>query len=236
MVSRPDGQRLERAEARAGGGAGAAGLAAAAHRGGRRASAARRRARTCRRRGSRAAAGRWGRRRPAGQNRPMQSRPTDPAPTAAAMAAAPGRSPAGERLRAVPRVDREAVARGRDAVAIWQDLVDDHGFAARYASVQALRARAAGRARDAQPRRASRDRDRAGRGGAGRLRRHGADGARPRDGEVPPHAALRADARLQPQVGAAARLALEQRGLGAPARDAPSAASAARPARWSSTT
>ena len=30
----------------------------------------------------------------------------------------------------------EAVARGRNAMAIWQDLVDDHGFAARYASVR----------------------------------------------------------------------------------------------------
>ena len=30
----------------------------------------------------------------------------------------------------------EAVGRGRNAVAIWQDLVDDHGFAARYSSVR----------------------------------------------------------------------------------------------------
>ncbi|MGH9421975.1 MAG: IS21-like element ISGau7 family transposase, partial [Thermoanaerobaculia bacterium] len=30
----------------------------------------------------------------------------------------------------------EAVGRGRNAVAIWQDLVDDHGFTARYASVR----------------------------------------------------------------------------------------------------
>src|SRR5439155_20198433 len=30
----------------------------------------------------------------------------------------------------------EALARGRNAVAIWQDLVDDHGFPARYASVR----------------------------------------------------------------------------------------------------
>jgi transposase len=30
----------------------------------------------------------------------------------------------------------EALSRGRNAVAIWQDLVDDHGFAARYASVR----------------------------------------------------------------------------------------------------
>jgi len=30
----------------------------------------------------------------------------------------------------------EALDRGRNAMAIWQDLVDDHGFAARYASVR----------------------------------------------------------------------------------------------------
>jgi transposase len=30
----------------------------------------------------------------------------------------------------------EALARGRNAMAIWQDLVDDHGFTARYASVR----------------------------------------------------------------------------------------------------
>src|SRR6266851_5010860 len=30
----------------------------------------------------------------------------------------------------------EALSRGRNAVAIWQDLVDDHGFSARYASVR----------------------------------------------------------------------------------------------------
>jgi hypothetical protein len=29
----------------------------------------------------------------------------------------------------------DALARGRNAVAIWQDLVDGHGFQARYASV-----------------------------------------------------------------------------------------------------
>ena len=30
----------------------------------------------------------------------------------------------------------DALGRGRNAVAIWQDLVDDHGFTARYASVR----------------------------------------------------------------------------------------------------
>jgi hypothetical protein len=30
----------------------------------------------------------------------------------------------------------EALRRGRNAMAVWQDLVDDHGFTARYASVR----------------------------------------------------------------------------------------------------
>ena len=30
----------------------------------------------------------------------------------------------------------DALSRGRNAVAIWQDLIDDHGFTARYASVR----------------------------------------------------------------------------------------------------
>jgi hypothetical protein len=29
-----------------------------------------------------------------------------------------------------------ALARGRNAMAIWQDLIDDHGFPGRYASVR----------------------------------------------------------------------------------------------------
>jgi hypothetical protein len=47
----------------------------------------------------------------------------------------------------------EALGRGRNAMAIWQDLVDDHGFAARYASVRRSSQRCAA------PRRPSRGRD-----------------------------------------------------------------------------
>ena len=50
--------------------------------------------------------------------------------------AAPGTGPERERMRAVPRDHRGGLARGRNAVAIWQDLVDDHGFQARYGSVR----------------------------------------------------------------------------------------------------
>ena len=84
-------------------------------------------------------------------------------------------------------------------MAIYQDLVDGHGFTARLRQREALRAPPASRERAGG---AGRDPDRAGRGGAGRLRRR-ADGARSRDRQVPPHPAVRADARLQPQVGAA---------------------------------
>ena len=57
------------------------------------------------------------------------------------------------------------------------------------------------------------DRDRARRRGPGRLRRW-PDGAPSRDREVPPHAALRPDARPQPQGGAPAHLEVELADLG----------------------
>src|SRR6476469_2502859 len=48
----------------------------------------------------------------------------------------PGRAPSASACE--PHRERiiEALARGRNAMAIWQDLVDDHGFTARYASVR----------------------------------------------------------------------------------------------------
>jgi transposase len=49
---------------------------------------------------------------------------------------APGRAPAASACEPYRELIVEAVARGRNAMAIWQDLVDDHGFAARYASVR----------------------------------------------------------------------------------------------------
>ena len=138
-----------------------------------------------------------------------------------------------ERVRAVPRADRaRRSARGRNAMAIWQDLVDDHGFAARYASVRRF------------------VRDAARRDAAGGARRHH-DRARRRgqvdygegpmvrdrdDGQVPPHAALRPDARLQPQVGAAARRGDRARRSGPSCTSARFAGSAARRASSSSTT
>jgi transposase len=39
-------------------------------------------------------------------------------------------------VRAVSQLIEAALSRGRDAMAIWRDLVDDHGFPAQYASVR----------------------------------------------------------------------------------------------------
>ena len=48
----------------------------------------------------------------------------------------PGRAPTASACEPYRDVIVEAVGRGRNAMAIWQDLVDDHGFSARYASVR----------------------------------------------------------------------------------------------------
>jgi transposase len=48
----------------------------------------------------------------------------------------PGRAPSASACEPYRELIVEAVGRGRHAMAIWQDLVDDHGFPARYASVR----------------------------------------------------------------------------------------------------
>jgi transposase len=48
----------------------------------------------------------------------------------------PGRAPSASACEPYREIIADALARGRNAVAIWQDLVDDHGFPARYASVR----------------------------------------------------------------------------------------------------
>ena len=48
----------------------------------------------------------------------------------------PGRAPSASACEPFRDVIVDALSRGRNAVAIWQDLVDDHGFQARYASVK----------------------------------------------------------------------------------------------------
>jgi transposase len=49
---------------------------------------------------------------------------------------APTRAPSASACEIYREVITEALGRGRNAMAIWQDLVDDHGFTARYASVR----------------------------------------------------------------------------------------------------
>ena len=56
---------------------------------------------------------------------------TDLAPVAR-----PGRAPSASACEPYRELIVEALSRGRNAMAIWQDLVDAHGFIARYASVR----------------------------------------------------------------------------------------------------
>ena len=63
----------------------------------------------------------------------------------------PGRAPSASACEPYRELITEALRRGCNAMAIWQDLVDDHGFTARYASVrrfvQTLRGTASSEAR-----------------------------------------------------------------------------------------
>jgi transposase len=53
-----------------------------------------------------------------------------------AAAPRPGRAPSASACEPYRELIGDAVRLGRNAMAIWQDLVDDHGFTARYASVR----------------------------------------------------------------------------------------------------
>jgi hypothetical protein len=48
----------------------------------------------------------------------------------------PGRAPSASACEPYRDLIADALARDRNAMAIWQDLVDDHSFRARYASVR----------------------------------------------------------------------------------------------------
>jgi transposase len=56
--------------------------------------------------------------------------------TDSGLRAGPSRAPTASACEPYRELIAEALGRGRNAMAIWQDLVDDHGFAARYASVR----------------------------------------------------------------------------------------------------
>jgi hypothetical protein len=68
------------------------------------------------------------------------SGPSKPAPSETvstdSAVPAPTRAPSASACEPYRELIAEALSRGRNAVAIWQDLVDDHGFSARYASVR----------------------------------------------------------------------------------------------------
>jgi hypothetical protein len=87
-----------------------------------------------------------------GRGRPSESKPkpavseavsTDSGPpkpatkaevsTDSARGPRPGRAPSASACEPYREIIAEALERGRNAMAIWQDLVDDHGFVARYA-------------------------------------------------------------------------------------------------------
>ena len=93
-------------------------------------------------------AGRWGHPPP----KPAIEVSTDPAPPAAASfgpawVPRPQRAPAASACAPYRELIELAVARGRNAMAIWRDLVDDQGFPAQYASVR----RFVGQLRGPQP-------------------------------------------------------------------------------------
>jgi transposase len=77
--------------------------------------------------------GRWGHAQaPASDPKAAIEVSTDPAPGERP----PARSPTASACTAYADLIEEAVRKGRTAMAIWQDLVDDYGFASRYASVR----------------------------------------------------------------------------------------------------
>lgn len=59
-----------------------------------------------------------------------------PSPGPEATVPPPGRAPSASACEPYRELIADAVRRGRHAMAIWQELVDDHGFPARYASVR----------------------------------------------------------------------------------------------------
>src|SRR5471032_2839542 len=63
-------------------------------------------------------------------------RPAKPAITLQEVSTDPTRAPSASACEPYRELIATALSRGRNAMAIWQDLVDDHGFAARYASVR----------------------------------------------------------------------------------------------------
>lgn len=73
---------------------------------------------------------------PASRADPSPDSAANPASRETLVSTDPVRAPAASACEPYRELIEGAVARGRNAKAIWQDLVDDHGFEARYASVK----------------------------------------------------------------------------------------------------
>jgi transposase len=82
--------------------------------------------------------GRWGHppANPAKEVSTDLTRLAAPVPTSPAWSPRPQRAPTASACTPYREWIEQALARGRNAMAIWRDLVDDHGFPARYASVR----------------------------------------------------------------------------------------------------
>jgi transposase len=72
---------------------------------------------------------------PGAAAKPASQTSTDPGPAPTALER-PGRSPTASACEPCRELIELALRQGRNAMAIWQDLVTDHGFAAGYASVK----------------------------------------------------------------------------------------------------
>ena len=71
-----------------------------------------------------------------GGSKPALSVQVSADPEASPWPPPPGRAPSASACEPFRDLIAEALSRGRNAKAIWQDLVDDHGFRGRYASVK----------------------------------------------------------------------------------------------------
>jgi hypothetical protein len=143
-----------------------------------------------------------------------------------------GRAPAASACEPYREIIALAVGRGRNAMAIYQDLVTEHGLRAKYASVRRFVARLRGQ-KVPEAHVVIHTEGRPGR--AGRLRR-GADGAAARDRKVPSDAALRPSPSGTAGNRSGCPASSRARASGPSCTSAPFAASAGRRAWWSSTT
>lgn len=122
----------------------------------------------------------------------------------------PQRSPSASACDPYREAIELGLSRGRNAIAIYQDLVEEYSFASSYAlCAQTARHTNTGSSRG--------DRHWSRPGSARRLR-HRSHGARSRDTQVSTHAAVRDDAGLQPESSSSAHFPLQRPHLGRAAR------------------